>query len=228
VPLQLANEPDRSETEPSLGVADRSGHGGLAAVDGGLPVAAETLEVGEHLGRDGRAGQLDVTEIRRGVLDPILPRERADDLGADLLGIGVERPQYAHGNPVVRPDEPEQDVLGADVVVSEGDRFLECQLERPLAPRRERDLAGGRDLATGLYPQDLGADLVERDIQRVEDARCDALLLAEQAEQEVLRPDVVVTEAAGLLLREDDSLARALSEALEHASSVTNGARCPT
>ena len=72
------------------------------------------------------------------------------------------------------------------------------------------------------------AEVVEADPGVADDLRGEALSLPDQAEQEVLRPDVVVTEAAGLLLREDDSLARALGEALEHASSVTNGARCPT
>ena len=44
--------------------------------------------------------------------------------------------------------------------------------------------------------------------------RAASLLLAQQAEQDVLRADVVV-EGAGLVLREDDDLASPFSESLE-------------
>ena len=51
------------------------------------------------------------------------------------------------------------------------------------------------------------ADLVEVDAERLEDAGGDALALADEAEEQVLRADVVVAEAAGLVDRElDDAL----------------------
>ena len=54
---------------------------------------------------------------------------------------------------------------------------------------------------------DLVADLVEVDAERLEDAGGDALALADEAEQQVLRADVVVAEAAGLVDGElDDAL----------------------
>ena len=43
------------------------------------------------------------------------------------------------------------------------------------------------------------ADLVEVDAERLEDAGGDALALADEAEQQVLRADVVVAEPAGLV-----------------------------
>ena len=137
----------------------------------------------------------------------------AEDLGPDAL---------------VGPHEPEEDVLGTDVVVAERDRFPERQLERLLPARRERNLARLRSLAATDDPDDVGLDLLERDIQRLEYARRDPLLLAQQPEEDVLRPDGVVTESPGLVLGEDDDLARALGEALEHRPSVTNRVRCPT
>src|SRR5262249_2282444 len=71
--------------------------------------------------------------------------EHADDLVADLLGVGVEVEEDARGNAFVLADEAEQNVLGADVVVTEAERFAQRELEHLLRARRERDLAG-RDL----------------------------------------------------------------------------------
>ena len=62
------------------------------AVERHLLLGSETLELGEHLRRERRRDQLDVIELRRVVLEPMLPRERTHDLGANLLGIRIEWP----------------------------------------------------------------------------------------------------------------------------------------
>src|SRR5207248_1421650 len=69
------------------------------------------------------------------------PGEHADDLVADLLGVGVEVEQDPRGDALVLAHEPEQDVLGADVVVIERERLAQCQLEVLLRARLERELA---------------------------------------------------------------------------------------
>ena len=46
----------------------------------------------------------------------------------------------------------------------------------------------------------------------------DALLLAQEAEEEVLGSDVVVAEGAGLVPSEDDDLPGPLGEAFEHGA----------
>src|SRR5207302_5133625 len=51
--------------------------------------------------------------------------------------------------------------------------------------------------------------------ERIEHARGDALALADQAEQEVLRPDVVVVEADRLVLGEREDPLGAVVEAIE-------------
>ena len=98
-------------------------------------------------------------------------------------------------------------MLGADVVVAEGERLAQRQLEHLLGARRERDLAGGDLLAGADDAHDLGADALDGDVERLEHARGEALLLAQQAEQDVLGADVVVLERPGLFLGEDDDLA---------------------
>ena len=147
--------------------------------------------------------------------------EHPDDLVADLLGVGVEVEQDARGDALVLADQAEQDVLGADVVVAQAQRLAEGELEHLLGARRERDLPGG-DLLTGADdPHDLRADALDGDVEGLEDAGREALLLAKQAEQDVLGADVVVLESPRLLLGEDDYLAGSLCESLEHSVSLS-------
>ena len=106
-------------------------------------------------------------------------------------------------------------MLGADVVVAEGERLAQRQLQHLLRARRERDLARRDLVALADDAGDLRAHLLDRDVERLEHARRKSLLLAQQAEQDVLRADVVVLEGAGLVLREDDDLASPFCESLE-------------
>ena len=143
-------------------------------------------------------------------------RQHADDLVADLLGVGVEVEQDACGNPLVLAHETEQDVLGADVVVPERERLTQRQLEHLLGTRGEWDLSGRDLVALADDARYLRTHLFDRDVEAVEHARGKALLLAEKAEQDVLRTDVVVLEGPGLVLCKDDHLAGPLGESLEH------------
>ena len=107
-------------------------------------------------------------------------------------------------------------MLGADVVVAEAQRFAQRQLEDLLGARRERDLTG-RDLFAGADDaHDLRADALNGDVEALEDAGGQALLLAQQPEQDVLGADVVVLERARLFLGQDDHLAGSFGESLEH------------
>src|SRR5262249_25673710 len=66
-----------------------------------------------------------------------------------------------------------------------------------------------------------GAHLLDRDVERVEDACGQALLLAQKPEKDVLGADVVVLQGPGFVLGEDDHLAGPFSESFEHTI------RCP-
>ena len=161
---------------------------------------------------------------------PAGPGEHADDLVADLLGVGVEVEQDAGGHALVLAHEPEQDVLGADVVVAERERLAERELEHLLRARGERDLAGRDLVALADDARDLRAHFLDRDVQALEHAGGKTFLLTEQAEQDVLGADVVVLEGAGLVLRENDDLPGSLSEAFEQRSRPfrsTAGPRIP-
>ena len=147
---------------------------------------------------------------------PAGPGEHADDLVADLLGVGVEVEQDARGDALVLAHEPEQDVLGADVVVAEAERLAQRELEHLLRARRERDLPGGDLLAGADDAHDLRAHALDGDVEALEHPRGQALLLAQQPEQDVLGADVVVLERPRLLLRENDHLPGPFCESLEH------------
>src|SRR5205823_3426901 len=119
--------------------------------------------------------------------------------------------------------QAEQDVLGADVVVTQRERFAQRELEHFLGTRRERDLSRG-DLLTGADDaHDLRTHALDGDVQRLEHTRGKTLLLAEKAEQDVLGADVVVLENASLLLGEDYNLPGSLCESLEQLGFLTLG-----
>src|SRR5439155_26654225 len=67
--------------------------------------------------------------------------EHVEDLGAHALGVGAEIEHDPRGHAFVLADEAEQDVLGADVVVSDREGFAQRELEHLLCAGRERDLA---------------------------------------------------------------------------------------
>src|SRR5262249_32058329 len=127
------------------------------------------------------------------------PGEHPDDLVPDLLRVRVEVEQDARRDALVLADEPEQDVLGADVVVAERQRLAERQLEHLLRPRRERDLTRGALVALADDPRDLRAHLFDRDVERLEHTSRETLFLAQQPEQDVLGADVVVLEGSCLV-----------------------------
>ena len=104
--------------------------------------------------------------------------EHADDLIADLLRVGVEVEQDASRDALVLTHQPEQDVLGPDVVVAEAQGLAQRKLEHLLGARRERDLTGG-DLLAGADDADhLRADALDRDLERLEYARGETFLFA--------------------------------------------------
>ena len=141
--------------------------------------------------------------------------EHPDDLVANLFRVRVEVEQDAGGDALVLAHEAEQDVLRPDVVVAERQGLAQRELEHLLGARRERDLAGRDLVALADDPRDLGANLLDRDVEALEHARGEPLLLAEESEQDVLGPDVVVLQGARLVLGENDDLACAFSESFE-------------
>ena len=207
-PLDLALAPDdgiQLVVAGQLGVvaAELIEHGGARA---GFAAAAAPTRGGAHLA--AAAGLLATG-----------PREELDDGLADLVQLGAELLQHLGGDALTLPDETEEDVLGADVVVAELQSLAQRQLENLLGARGEGDVPG-RGLGTLADDlDDLRANRLERDAHSLEGAGGDALPFVDEPEEDVLRADVVVIEESGLLLCEDDHPPGPVCETLEQRDS---------
>jgi hypothetical protein len=150
---------------------------------------------------------------------------KADHFVADPLRIGTEGKQDASRGTSLLADEAEQEVLGVDMVLSEILRLTQRPLERILRFWRERDRSGRRGL---IAPTDHLHDSVThpicRDAKRLQHVGAGTAVLADQPEQEVLGPYVLMPELVSGLIRLDDRLAGAVCESLEQdrASHATN------
>src|SRR4029078_4345157 len=141
--------------------------------------------------------------------------EHADDLVADLLGVRVEVEQDAGGDALVLAPEREEDVLRPDVVVAERERLAKRELEDLLGARGERDLTRRHLVALADDARDLGAHLLDGDVEALQAPCRKPLLLPQEAQEDVLGPDVVVLQRSGLVLCENDDLSCPLSEPFE-------------
>ena len=115
------------------------------------------------------------------------------------------------------PDEAEEDVLGADVVVAELERLTKAELEDLLCPWGERDVAGGRLLALADDLHHLFTDRGEVDVEALQRLGGDALPFVQEAEEDVLGADVIVVEQTRFFLGQYDDPAGTVCEALKHS-----------
>jgi hypothetical protein len=99
--------------------------------------------------------------------------------------------------------------------VAERERFAQRELQHLLRARREWNLAGRDLVALADDARDLRTDLFDRDVERLENPRGETLFLAQQAQEDVLRADVVVLQRPRLVLCENDNLSGPLGESLE-------------
>jgi hypothetical protein len=156
-----------------------------------------------------------------GGLLALVAGQQLDDLLADPVEVGAELDQHLGGDALALADQPEQDVLGADVVVAELQRLAQRELEHLLGARRERDVPDG-----ACWPWPMISSTWLRTPSRLmpSDSSAlarDALALVDQPEQDVLGADVVVVEHPGLFLGQDDNATGAVGETLEHLSLLT-------
>ena len=180
---------------------------------------------GIQLSCTGGVGQVDAELVDgRGLARPLglgrraggrALRQDADDLVADLVEVDAERLEDTGGDPLALADEAEEQVLRADVVVTEAAGLVDGQLDDPLGARGEPDLADDRAVTTADDELDRRPDLGQLDVHVLEDARRHALALADEAQEQMLRADVVVVEPLRLVLSQCQDLARAIRELVE-------------
>src|SRR6266487_240619 len=187
------------------------------ALPGGLgQVAAELVE---HQRRRGSslAGRGAASGSR---LLALVARQQLDHLLTNPVEVGAQLDQHLGGDALTLTDQPEQDVLRADVVVAELQRLTQRQLQHLLGPRRERDVPARRLLALADDLLDLLAHTLKRNAEALESLGRHALTLVDEAEQDVLRADVVVVEHPGFFLSQHDNPTRSVGKPLEHSCSL--------
>ena len=108
----------------------------------------------------------------------------------------------AGGDPLALLNDAEQEVLGADVTVSERLRLAKRELENLLCPRREWRTRTTCRLCACLsdFRLDPFADVVERDAKRLEGLCGDTRAFVHKSAEDVLGADETVTEEARLFL----------------------------
>jgi hypothetical protein len=118
---------------------------------------------------------------------------------------------------VVALHQPQEDVLGSDVVLAQETGFLDGKLEDLLGPWGEGNLAQGENI---LRRRELGDELrfelLEVDAHVLQHRDGDAAPLAEYPEQKMLGAEVLVLVLLSFAPGEDDHPSCTLSEPLEH------------
>ena len=152
------------------------------------------------------------------VVAALVAAEHLDHGLAHLRQVRALLGQHLGGHALALLEEAEQQVLRSDVVVAQLQGLTQAQLEDALGARGEGNVALDRLLALADDLNDRGANGLALDAHRLQGLGGDALTLGDQAEQQVLRADVVVLETASLILREHDDPASAVGKAFEHAS----------
>src|SRR5947209_1079003 len=155
----------------------------------------------------------------------LLRRTSGTSPGANALRVGTHRLQDARRHPLPFTDQSQQEVFGADIVVTQPACFVEGQFQHFLGPWGERDFLVGSPLAAADGGFDLGAHAVGGNIQALQDLAGDALTLADDPQQDVLGPDRAVVEALGFFLGQNDDPPGALCKSLKHCDDVPLSAR---
>src|SRR5579883_486453 len=175
----------------------------LVVAGGGREVHAQLI--------DGRGAAVAALAVRRAAG----LREHLDGLRADLLQVHAEALQHAGGNALALANEAQQQVLRTNVVMPQASGFVHGQLDDLLSARGQADLADNHAVAAADDELDRAADLVQLDAEVAQHLGRDTLALTDEAQQQVLGPDVVVVEALSFFLGEHQHLTGALGKFVE-------------
>ena len=139
----------------------------------------------------------------------------AGGLGANAIEVDAEVAQDVDGNAVAVAHEAEQEMFGADVVVAHHAGLFDGQFDNSFGARGE-----GRFAERGAFAASNGAlhgahDLNGFDAQLLEDLDGDAVLLLDEAEEQMFGADMVMVKPQGLFLRKRQDSARTFREAFE-------------
>jgi hypothetical protein len=126
------------------------------------------------------------------------------------------RLEHLRRDAAILADQAEQEVLGPDVLVPELQCLAQRELERLLGSRRERYVPGCRPRPAPDDRIHRRPDIVRADAERGNRLRRETIVFRQEAEQDVLGPDVIVVARPGLVLRVHDNPPRTVGKPLKH------------
>ena len=127
-------------------------------------------------------------------------QEIAGGLRADAIEVDAEIAEDVDGDAVTIAHEAEEEVFGADVVVAHHAGLFDGQFDNSFCARGERGFAEGGAFAASNGALDGAHDLSGLDAEFFKHFHGDAVLLLDEAEEQVFGADMVVIEAQGLFL----------------------------
>ena len=142
-------------------------------------------------------------------------RDRTDDRLPHALRVERERLEEPGRHLYLR--DAEQQVLRSDIRVAQLPGFVDRGVDHPLGVLMQHDLVRGDPGPSTQLRLDRPARAAEIRAERIEDARGDPFAFANETEEQVLRPDVRVLEADGLVLSEREDPLRAVVKPVEGA-----------
>src|SRR5690606_29384606 len=135
--------------------------------------------------------------------------------------VGAEAAKDLAADPLLLPKQPQQQMLAADMVVSEQPGFLHRVFDDLLHPRAEGNLAEGhRRPAARQVALDLEAHLLRGQTHLLQNHESDAVRFTEDSEDEMFRAQIIVLVALSLFPSQDDDLPAFVRESFEHPSSL--------
>ena len=142
--------------------------------------------------------------------------EHADHLGAHLGQVDAKVLQHSGSYTFALTDQTEQQVLCADVVVTELTGLFQRQLQDALGAGCEGDLNSDKAGSTADDFLNFNPGILEVDPHGLEHLGGNPRSLANQAEEDLFGTNEVVTKSAGLFLGQHDHLDGLLGEAFKH------------
>jgi hypothetical protein len=200
-----------------------------------LPTPASPSSTGLFLVRRERIWITRSISLSRPMTGSSLP-SRASSVRSRPKCVGAEFAQHACGHALALADQCQQQVFRTDVIVVVEAGLVDRQLEYLLGPGREGHLADA-DRPHGRRHRVLDGllDPVELEIQAPQHVGGHAFALADDAEQEMFGPDVVMLEPARFVPGQEQDLAHSLGKTVVHAArlrsplpdTVRGGVRTP-
>ena len=143
--------------------------------------------------------------------------EEIEDLFAHVLEFQPEVHQHLGCHPLLLPEQPEKDVLGADVVVVEVAGLFHRIFDHLLGAWGLRELPHRHHVGAALDELlDFHADFPQVDIEVFQNVGGDAAPLLDEPEENVLRANVLVVESLGLLIGQLHHFPGTVGETLVH------------